>query len=209
MEVAEGKTRPKGGRSSCKWFLQILIFLATCVMVLHLLKVLHHHRRREVFVQTIETRELIFMEMVPAVEPLRPQSIVYSMNKSKELHSKELKFKDATCDLENGDIARFDCFPGPGANQENCAARGCCWRQAGYQYRRDINVPYCYFPANYPSYSVRKLQETDFGWSALLVRSTSSPWPKDIKTLAMDVIFETETRMRLKVSILLDDLCLL
>ena len=97
---------------------------------------------------------------------------------------------------------RFDCHPDPNPNEGNCVARGCCWDSSALFRRQSpptINTPYCYFPRTYPSYNVTSWKETDYGYRAVLERTVSSPWPKDVKTLTLDVWFETQTRLHLKV----------
>jgi len=61
-------------------------------------------------------------------------------------------------------------------------------------------IPYCYFPQNYNGYNVSNLKETDYGYRAVLTRSTPSGWPDDIKTLTMDVRLETAQRLHFKVT---------
>jgi len=58
--------------------------------------------------------------------------------------------------------ARFDCFPGNGASQAACEARGCCWNAGNREKlgadQLQIGVPSCFFPSNYPSYNITSLQ---------------------------------------------------
>ena len=101
--------------------------------------------------------------------------------------------------------ARFDCHPDPNPNQGNCVARGCCWQSAAEKLingKPDLRqgIPYCYFPQNYNGYSVSSLKETDYGYRAVLSRSTSSGWPDDVRTLTMDVWLETAKRLHFKVT---------
>ena len=111
---------------------------------------------------------------------------------------------DLQCDLPST-AARFDCHPdSKNLNQGNCVARGCCWRPAAESKKKNPNlrqgIPYCYFPQNYNGYNVSSLKETDYGYRAVLARSTSSGWPDDIRTLTMDVWLETSKRLHFKVT---------
>ncbi|CAH1273118.1 GAA [Branchiostoma lanceolatum] len=86
---------------------------------------------------------------------------------------------------------RFDCYPEDLATQEKCEARGCCWRKPN-------GVPFCYFPPDYPSYSLGEVKSTPLGATAVLTRTNaSSPYPKAVNQLTMDLRFETDTRLHL------------
>ena len=63
----------------------------------------------------------------------------------------------------------------------------------------NIGLPYCFYPANYPSYNGSNIKKTSYGVSVDLQKNIKSHWPNDILTLKMDVYFETKTRMRIKV----------
>lgn len=108
------------------------------------------------------------------------------------------------CDLSTKS-ARFDCHPDPNPNQGNCQARGCCWGSTTNLVSKTGNpnlrqgIPYCYFPQNYNGYNISSLKQTDYGYRAMLTRSTPSGWPDDIKTLTMDVWLETSKRLHFKI----------
>ena len=110
------------------------------------------------------------------------------------------------CDMPSK-ASHFDCHPDPNPNRGNCIARGCCWRSSADMMliqKEHSNlgqgIPYCYFPQNYNGYSISNLKETDYGYRAVLTRSTPSGWPDDIKTLTMDVRLETAQRLHFKVA---------
>jgi len=102
------------------------------------------------------------------------------------------------CDILNKN-ARFDCHPDPNPNADRCMERGCCWQPALRSGLNDINVPYCFFPQNYIGYNISILKETDYGYHAVLSLSRFSGWPNDIRTLTLDVWFETAQRLHFKV----------
>ena len=117
-------------------------------------------------------------------------------------HSLHYEPSALQCDLPSK-AARFDCHPDDNPNQSNCAARGCCWRSASNSVsKNDLRqgIPYCYFPSNYNGYNISSLKQTDYGYRAVLSRSTSSGWPDDIRTLTMDVWMETSKRLHFKVT---------
>lgn len=101
---------------------------------------------------------------------------------------------------------RFDCFPEDGANQKDCETRGCCWLPAKSEPKKKnkkdvpLNVPYCFYPPNYESYSFVNISQTAFGIEAFLERKYRSPYPEDVKILKMIFKFETKDRLRVKVS---------
>lgn len=93
------------------------------------------------------------------------------------------------CDFSS-ENARFDCYPGPGANQQGCESRGCCWRQSTSQRQvNEISAPYCYFPSDYEGYSINSINKTNYGYSAHLARHSKSGWPDDVVNLRLDIYF--------------------
>lgn len=104
------------------------------------------------------------------------------------------------------DNHRFDCYPELGASQQKCEARGCCWAPA--KSRREnaldpagvkLDVPYCYYPLDYPGYANGVPTPTNYGFTANLTRTTKSYYPNDILNLKMDVYYETDSRLRVKI----------
>ncbi|XP_070581150.1 lysosomal alpha-glucosidase-like [Ptychodera flava] len=103
---------------------------------------------------------------------------------------------------------RFDCYPEDGGTQQTCEERGCCWRvPKGRQNITSLNsrelppldIPYCYYPSDFPTYSLTNRRSTDYGYTADLKRSTKSYYPNDIMQLKIDVYMETETRVHFKI----------
>ena len=105
---------------------------------------------------------------------------------------------NSVCDVYDSN-ARFDCHPGPDANEQSCQANGCCWQAAkSNKDLKDINVPYCYFPSDYVGYSLTSINRTKSGYTAQLSRQTKSGWPEDVMNLQLDIYFY-ETYLRFKV----------
>ena len=94
---------------------------------------------------------------------------------------------------------RFDCYPQPNANQEGCEARGCCWNII-----KDANlpkgVPFCYYPKQYGGYEVVNSTSSDSGQTVLLRRTFQSTYPRDVQLVRMDVEYQTNDRVRVKIS---------
>ena len=106
------------------------------------------------------------------------------------------------------DLARFDCHPDDGASQERCEARKCCWRlpmqQANLTEKhrtsfQDIGVPLCYYPSDFPTYSIVSNETTDFGQRIRIIKLQTTFMPNDILDLTVDLIYETQQRLRIKI----------
>ncbi|CAF3499233.1 unnamed protein product [Rotaria sp. Silwood1] len=106
------------------------------------------------------------------------------------------------------DVARFDCYPESGSTQDKCLERHCCWRAPMKQTNSatkhsnafsDVNVPYCYYPKDFPTYIVQTIQQTDFGQRIRINKSETTYMPHDIIDLTVDLIYETEQRFRIRI----------
>lgn len=96
--------------------------------------------------------------------------------------------------------SRFDCAPDKAITQEQCEARGCCYIPAKQELRRtQMGQPWCFFPPSYPSYKLENLSTSEMGYTATLTRTTPTFFPKDILTLRLDVMMETENRLHFTV----------
>ncbi len=106
------------------------------------------------------------------------------------------------CD-QSSDVARFDCYPEDNSTQETCEARKCCWRlplqQSNLIELHDVNVPYCYYPSDFPNYEVTSNEPTDFGQRLQIHKSQTTYMPNDILDLTVDLIYETQQRFRMKI----------
>jgi hypothetical protein len=106
------------------------------------------------------------------------------------------------CD-QSSDVARFDCLPENDPTQEKCEARKCCWRQPVQQSNltslRDPDVPFCYYPSDFPTYEVTSNETTDFGQRIRLFKSQTTYMPQDITNLTVDLVYETQQRFRIRI----------
>lgn len=111
------------------------------------------------------------------------------------------------------DEFKFDCYPEDGATESRCKARGCCWvsknklllnknsvENSRVQHAT-LNVPYCFYPSGYGGYKFINITETQSGSISFLQRTFKSPYPDDVAVIRMDVRYETEQRLRIKVII--------
>ncbi|KAH9502339.1 hypothetical protein Btru_073494 [Bulinus truncatus] len=62
-----------------------------------------------------------------------------------------------------------------------------------------ILPPFCFFPSNYDGYKVSEVVSTSSGINATLVRSTSTFFSPDIKTLKLQVDYQNDYRLRVKI----------
>lgn len=104
------------------------------------------------------------------------------------------------CDVPSN--SRFDCAPDKGISQEECEARGCCYVPTGQVLKGPLmGQPWCFFPPSYPSYRLENLSSTETGYTATLTRTHQTFFPKDVLTLRLDVLMETESRLHFMVCV--------
>ncbi len=103
----------------------------------------------------------------------------------------ELAHTDGSC----SNVDRFNCIPEGNPSQSMCEKRGCCWDKSS-------TLPQCYYPAGFGYALDGQVNRTSYGFQANLKRKPDQPsqYGGDIETLRMDVFFETESRIRVKVS---------
>jgi hypothetical protein len=109
---------------------------------------------------------------------------------------------------QSSDVTRFDCYPEDGGAQDKCLARNCCWRLPLQQTNssrkhpsafRDVNIPYCYYPKDFPTYTIQSTAQIDFGQRIQIKKSQTTYMPHDILNLTVDLIYETEQRFRIRI----------
>ncbi|KAK3090595.1 hypothetical protein FSP39_012987 [Pinctada imbricata] len=124
----------------------------------------------------------------------------------KHENTKKVSFQ---CNDPIEDNARFDCYPEDIATKEKCVARGCCWKPA-LKRRLDRDdepsvsenpegVPWCYYPSDFPGYTVQNTSNLPYGIRTEITRSTPSYYPRDIMDLTVEFTYETDTRLRLRI----------
>ncbi|KAM4603471.1 lysosomal alpha-glucosidase isoform 2-T3 [Polymixia lowei] len=100
---------------------------------------------------------------------------------------------------------RFDCYPERGAvvTREMCEARNCCFISvpSSQQPPSGSNgVPWCFYPPEFPSYSLVSVNDTALGQTGRLVREVKTYYPGDILTLELETRHETEMRLRVRIT---------
>lgn len=121
------------------------------------------------------------------------------------LNSSSLLFVNSKECTNISDLEKFDCYPENGADEKSCTKRGCCWQPRHESHRSShfnfppLDVPWCYYPKNYGGYEYINLTRTEQGDLAFMNRTFSSPYPNDVKNLRIDVEYQTDNRLRIKV----------
>lgn len=115
---------------------------------------------------------------------------------------------------------RFDCLPSATPNQEECVARGCCWKEVlevpkrekpfpaprihqpthGFSQDVPLNIPFCYYPKDYHGYHFTNLTPSDLGYQGYMSRNSPSGYSGDVDTLYFEVRMETDSRIRIKIT---------
>lgn len=149
---------------------------------------------------TLQHRERIF-ENIIMIKEIDIDVNEWNINNDKKVRNKA----NSQCDNiinEN----KFDCYPEGDISKTGCEMRGCCWkpvlqekvnRSAGLL--PPLKVPWCYYPMDYPGYTVDKMYDTDVGFNTEMSRTTMSHYPETIMALTMEVRYETQTRLRIKI----------
>ncbi len=99
---------------------------------------------------------------------------------------------------QSSKVARFDCHPEKDPTKEKCLARNCCWKILVDQ-TNPTDVPFCYYPSDFPNYEVLSNTPTDFGQRIQIMKSQTTYMPDDILNLTVDLIYETQQRFRMRI----------
>lgn len=105
------------------------------------------------------------------------------------------------------DDNKFDCYPETSiATKEKCEARGCCWQAANQTQTQSkglngkvTGVPFCYYPKDFSGYKTGLKATTPTGFTVALSRNTTGFYPDDVMNLVMDIKYETEYRLRIRI----------
>jgi hypothetical protein len=107
------------------------------------------------------------------------------------------------------EVARFNCHPEPFLLPEKCFARKCCWKpvlslmnQSSNNHSTNSleeNVPWCYYPRDFPMYQVKTNESTVFGQRLTIVKQQATYMPNEILSLTVDLLYETTQRFRLRI----------
>lgn len=112
-----------------------------------------------------------------------------------------------TC-TKKTDVERFDCFPEDGSNEKDCLSRGCCWNpriqhrlpdSKRYKHTSGDDMPYCFFPDDFPNYRVVSTQRVQNGHIYSIQKSNSTFRPNEILKLEARVTFDNNQRLRVQI----------
>lgn len=116
-------------------------------------------------------------------------------------------FRSETCSLIP-EAWRFDCYPERGVvvTRELCEARNCCFIPASTAFSSASRpsgkngIPWCFYPSEFPSYSLVSLNDTLLGQKATLVKEVKTYYPGDILTIEVEMRYETDKRLRVRIT---------
>ncbi|XP_046367237.2 lysosomal alpha-glucosidase-like [Haliotis rufescens] len=89
---------------------------------------------------------------------------------------------------------RLDCHPERNLSHSTCQSRGCCWNQG------DGLSPPCFFPANYPRYTIVHKQNTGSMTTMELYRNATTHYPKDVHKLTVSIVHLSATALRIRIT---------
>lgn len=142
----------------------------------------------------------------PLHRPPPPSQGQASYSSLPELNSTAAASRNEACRLIP-EAWRFDCYPERGVvvTQELCEARNCCFVPASSSTARPsrkkhTGIPWCFYPLNFPSYSLASLNDTTRCLKGMLVKDVKTYYPGDILALEMEIRHETDTRLHVRVS---------
>ncbi|XP_041838799.1 lysosomal alpha-glucosidase [Melanotaenia boesemani] len=102
---------------------------------------------------------------------------------------------------------RFDCYPERVVvTRELCEARNCCFVPASNastsasRPSEENGIPWCFYPQDFPSYSLVSLNDTSVGQKGTLVKEVKTYYPGDILTVEVEIRYETDTRLRVRIT---------
>lgn len=123
---------------------------------------------------------------------------------------------DTSCTLDP--VYRFDCHPEKFATEETCVARGCCWMDSEMTTTEPPDMtdtmedpmtnagqnnagspPQCFYPSDFPAYAVTGVTGTSVGFEAEMMKNETAFYPREVTTLKVHVMYESDTRVRVKV----------
>ena len=116
--------------------------------------------------------------------------LLLTIEKAKHSESGHSESQNASCSK----VDRFNCIPEGQSSQSLCEKRGCCWDKSSTQLS-------CYYPSGF-GYSIDgQVNKTSFGFKGNLKIKAGQPsqYGGDVESLRVDVYFETESRLRVKV----------
>uniref|UniRef100_A0AAX7VGG2 P-type domain-containing protein n=1 Tax=Astatotilapia calliptera TaxID=8154 RepID=A0AAX7VGG2_ASTCA len=116
-------------------------------------------------------------------------------------------FRTETCSLIP-EAWRFDCYPERGVvvTRELCEARNCCFIPASTAFSSASRpsgkngIPWCFYPSEFPSYSLVSLNDTLLGQKATLMKEVKTYYPGDILTIEVEMRYETDKRLRVRIT---------
>ncbi|XP_066517719.1 lysosomal alpha-glucosidase [Hoplias malabaricus] len=142
---------------------------------------------------------VLWLHGLPSTEPHKPPAPVAPSGQSREGQGGP---QPESCTLIP-EAWRFDCYPERDVvvTEDMCRKRNCCFIQVSKARSPGQNgVPWCFYPPDFPSYELVTLNETEVGYRGTLRRLQKTYYPNDIEALQLDVLFESNSRLRVKIT---------
>ncbi|XP_053711652.1 lysosomal alpha-glucosidase [Synchiropus splendidus] len=142
---------------------------------------------------------LFWLHSPATPQPRFPLPAANSSSQARQNKSEALGRQQA-CSLVP-EVRRFDCYPERGVvvTREMCEARKCCFisdaRPAGQS-----GFPWCFYPPDFPSYSLASVNDTSLGLKGTLVKEVKTYYPGDILALEVELRQETNSRLRVRIT---------
>ncbi|XP_078273960.1 lysosomal alpha-glucosidase isoform X2 [Rhinoraja longicauda] len=159
----------------CRWNVWVLIF--TVILLLGFTSIWHEGYT----VRRLTSREAGYLE--PEVRIALPQN----------------KHGNGDSCLSIPEQDRFDCYPERDrvVTRKLCEQRGCCFVQ---DIKDSSGMPWCFYLPNFPSYILGNRTPTELGEVGELTRKNKTYYPRDILKLQLNVMFETDHRLHIKIN---------
>lgn len=130
---------------------------------------------------------------------------VVQTNSHQKLRNQKANVKQKDIDSCSNfkDSEKFDCAPEGLVTEARCRARGCCWHPVLNMSTPvrglPLDVPWCFYPDNYPGYIVDSVDYHPQGVRVQISRKTNSYYGNDIKTAVVEVTYRSTYTLRIKI----------
>jgi alpha-glucosidase (family GH31 glycosyl hydrolase) len=101
------------------------------------------------------------------------------------------------------DASKLDCGY-LGIDEDTCVSQGCCWEEVDNS--GGSNVPWCFYKASNTQYGLYSVKTTSTGLTGVLStlptgsKALSDPLGDDISPLQLEVVYETEDRVNIRIT---------
>ncbi|XP_007886783.2 lysosomal alpha-glucosidase [Callorhinchus milii] len=159
----------------------------TAFLIVALIYVLAYHNR-----STLNSLVTVKCVNVDKTEPRLWQYVHHGIGSVNTERLPEMSSNGSASQCSSDPFNRFDCAFNKEMDMKKCLSRGCCYLPVD---PANVSVPWCFFPSNYPTYKLDYLTPTPNGYAGKLSRAEKTMFPKDVMTLQLNMMYETEARL--------------